>query len=564
MRQRIKAEIEAVLKNLRDEYGLLDEDDSIPINLRKPTDSDDKTKTDPSPTKKSTDTANAADERKSVAQAPQKPTAGKSEEEIFNDDIKRARAEAEQTEDAEARKRTLEAVERRVQKRQEYLEKRAKDEKGANFFDIPPSLQLQERELRDGWCNLFDGKTLFGWRTQKEGPYGGGRFYVDNGELRSDPAHPGLVYTTNQFGDATLKFEYQTDEDAEVILLVRTSPNPWDLNSSAYSIVLNSADYTQPPGTILGRHTLSVDQLKKGGGRDAKSTTAVPIGKRWRRVSVLFEGTMLQVSIDKEEPVTLYEAKPLACGYVGLLVAKGNARFRNMFWSPGSTVSLFDGINPDLDWRNFKPDIVKWKPTREITLSMTGGPGVVESVKQFDNFVLQFEYNMTFTSGRSGLFFRSTPREESTGYEISIQNFPRQEDRLSTKGVDVGSFRGLKNARYVKPDDQKWNYFTLVVVDRQFQTWVNGIPVCEWSVPKDKDYIRSGTLQFLAPTDMTNVQFRNIRFAPIRQRGERAKTFEDRLQTTFAKEKESKIVADIEKRLDEEKKIEYEKTKTKK
>jgi len=192
---------------------------------------------------------------------------------------------------------------------------------------------------------------------------------------------------------------------------------------------------------------------------------------------------------------------------------------------------------------------------------LTGGPGVTETVKTFDNFVLQLEYRMTFSSGRSGLFFRSTAREDRTGYEISIQNFPTKEDRASTIGVDVGAFRDIKNGRYLRPNEQGWNYLAIVAVDRQFQTWVNGVPVCEWSVPADQPLTVSGTLQLLAPTKETNIQFRNIRVTPIQPRSERPRTFDDRTKTTYDELSEQRKAADREKRLDEEMRREGKKTK---
>ena len=569
-RQRVRDEVEAVLRNLRtDLFGELDE---MPVNLRK-TQAVDKSKG----VSEKKETENRMIARPSSPSTPMRsdrstpgsrpglgnrPTSGeqptpndrpKTEDEIFEADIRKKKAEIEQIENAEERQRQKEFLQQREESRRKFLERRAEAEKGAAFFAVAPELRLSEQQLKTGWCNLFDGETFFGWRTQKEGPYGGGRFFIKDNMICSDPESPGLLYTTNQFGDAAFHLEYQAEELSEVFLLVRTSPNPTDLNSSCYAVVLNSADFMRPRGTILGRQTLSVEQLQKQ-QRDANAAPAadkVVPGNRWRNLSAQFDGGAFRVMIDKEEAITVYDMKPPGCGYLGILVTKGTAKFRNMKWSPGSSISLFDGVAPTPEWR-FREGAVQWTTTRDVTLQLTGGPGIVETKRNFDNFVLQFEYNITFSSGRSGLFFRSTPREDKTGYEISIQNFPTKEDRQSTIGVDVGSFRGVKKGRYLRPDDQKWNYFTLVAVDRHFQTWVNGIPVCEWSVPVDQALTTSGTIQILAPTPQTNVQFRNIRFTPIKPRNERPRTFGDRMQTTYTELNEQRKAADREKLLDEE------------
>ncbi len=540
--QRVREEVDAVLRDLRKD--LFGEGEDAPANLRKET-----------PEEKSRNAAktNSSEQRRTEGTPPLAEGHPKTDDEIFEADIRKKQEEISQVENPEERERLENALKQRAEARQRFLRNRSLAEEGANFFFISPNLRISEQYLKAGLCNLFDGQTFFGWRTQKEGPYGGGKFVIANQMICSDPEHPGLLYTTNQFGDATFQLDYQAEEGSEVFLLVRTSPNPTDLNSSCYAIVLNSADFQRPRGTIIGRHALSVEQLQKQ-DRDAKAAMAadgIPPGKRWRKVKAQFDGAMLRVMIDKEEPVTLYEAKPPGCGYLGLLVTKGNARFQNLVWSPGSSISLFDGIDPTPDWR-FQKEAVQWIATRDVTLRLTGGPGVVETKKTFDNFVLQLEYNMTFNSGRSGLFFRSTPREERTGYEISIQNFPTREDRAAMLGVDVGSFPGKKQGRYVRPEDQKWNYLTVVAVDRQFQTWVNGVPVCERSVPVKDALLSSGTLQILAPNPSTNVQFRNIRITPIPPRSEKPRTFEDRAQTTYEEMSEQRKAIEREKRLDEE------------
>jgi hypothetical protein len=209
-------------------------------------------------------------------------------------------------------------------------------------------------------------------------------------------------------------------------------------------------------------------------------------------------------------------------------------------------------------------------------MQMNGGPGVIETKNSFDNFILQLEYNIIFSSARTGLFLRSVPREEQSGYEISIQNFPKRQDRDETVGVDAGSFRGQKNARYIRPDDHVWNYLTVVAVDRHFQTWVNGIPVCEMSDqrPSQPDktghsgnsssgtsgtFLPSGTIQLLAPQEGTNVQFRNIRIMPIRSRFEKPQTFDDLTKTTW--EELSKVRKEREKEQNLDKKMTSEKAK---
>ncbi|MDR2755359.1 MAG: DUF1080 domain-containing protein [Planctomycetaceae bacterium] len=481
-------------------------------------------------------------------------------DERFEQELKNQKNAVEALENPEQRQRELEALQKRENDRKRWLQQQAEAERGAKLFNLHPSLRLKEKTLKEGWCLLFDGQTFFGWRAQKEGPYGGGRFTIANNEIQSDPQHPGLLYTTNQFGDSTIMFEFQAEEDAEAFLLLRTPPNPKDLHSSCYTIVLNSADFTRPRGTVLGRQQLDTEQLKEQEKvRELTNRgTVTSVNNRWHRLKAQFETGRLQITVDQNEPIALFDVKPLGYGYIGLLVTKGKVRFRNMYWLPGSSIPIFDAINPEKYWR-YHGDAIQLSMTHDLAMQLNGGPGVIETKDSFDNFILQLEYNIIFSSARTGLFLRSIPREEQTGYEISIQNFPKRQDREQTVGVDAGAFRGKKNARYIRPEDHLWNYLTVVAVDRHFQTWVNGIPVCEMSDkrplntenPKTgSSFLPAGTIQLLAPYADTNVQFRNIRIMPIRSRFEKPQTFDDLTKTTWEELSKVRKEREKEQRLD--------------
>lgn len=494
------------------------------------------------------------------------------EEELAEREHQRRLEEIAKLNDPEERKRRQEFEEQRQKRQQEWIERRREAERGALFFQVHSDLILEERLLRDGKCLLFDGQTLFGWRSQMEGPYGGGRFTVEDGMICSDPSHPGLLYSTAQFGDMTLSFEYQADTDAEVFLLMRTPPSPRDLATSCYTIVLNSMDPEKPRGLILGRQKLNLKSILENDPLDAIGITKNSLRSEernserpWRKLHVQFDAGRMTVVIDNADVSTLYDTKPLGHGYLGLLVTRGQARFRNMIWSPGSSLSIFDPTDPQRHWRSSQPKL-RMVATRNASLQLNGGPGVVETKATYGNFILQLEYNIAFTSARTGLFFRSFPREEQTGYEISIQNFPRRADRDSIKGVDVGAFRDRKQARYVGAKDQRWNSLTLLVVGRQFQTWVNGIPVAEMSdrrplqpdatpesiLKESGPFLGAGTIQLLAPTDDTSVEFRNIRIMPILPRQEKG-VGANRDQTTWQSLIEQRRDKERERALDKKK-----------
>jgi hypothetical protein len=480
------------------------------------------------------------------------PSASSAEEQP-DSELKSKRSELEKMENSERKQQELLVLQRREETRKRILAQRAEIERGTTLFQ--PQLQLRNNLLDEGWCTLFDGKTFFGWRTQKEGPYSGGQFSIENGEIRSNPQHPGLLYTTNQFGDSTLSLEFQAEAASEVFLLLRTPPSPTDLFSSCYTVVLNSADQTRPRGTILGRYQVKPESLN-----NKKKISAKDFHSQWHTLNARFEKGHLQITIDQNELVTLLDTKPLSYGYIGLLVAKGNARFRNMIWLPSSMLPLSESFDPTTNWR-YNGNALKVQATADFGLKMTGGPGMIETKESYNNFVLNLEYNLAFSSSRAGVFFRSIPREEQTGYEISLQNVPKREDRDQFVGVDAGSFRNKKNARFLRPEDQKWNHLTLVCIDRQFQTWLNGVPVCEMSDfrlqetedSKTGPFFLPGTIQLFVPKEGSSVLFRNIRIQSIPPRQDKPRTFEDTKKTTWEELSKARRVRQQEPLLNKEK-----------
>ncbi|MDR2344540.1 MAG: DUF1080 domain-containing protein [Planctomycetaceae bacterium] len=492
---------------------------------------------------------------------------------------------SEESDNKSEKSEKIAALSLRIERRKQFLTRQAETLQGADVFVAPLTVKLSQRYLEDGWCNLFDGKTLFGWRIQESGFYGGGNFTVEKGEICSDPYRPGLLYTTNQFGDSTITFEYCTDDNAELFLLYRTSPNPHDLNTSCYTVVLNSSDPKRPRGTILGRVQLDREQLRsinknsKSDNHDSDKTEKTS-KEVWHRARFSCDGGSILCTIDNQLPTSLVDTNPIGRGYIGLLVTCGKVRFRNINWRPGAAFPLFDGIDINSSWRYKQNNLAI--STNNMAIQLRNGPGIIETLDSFSDFVLQFEYKVINASSKAGLFFRSNVREERSGYEISLQNFPSRKDRDEFIGIDAGAFVGRKNGRYVGAEDMQWNYFTLNAVDRQFQTWINGIPVCEitdknklpktftlvkakdtldgkeilgYEIPQKDEFHLEGTIQFYLPSDNSNFEIRNIRITKIAKRNPKKQTFEDYKKSTWkAKIKENERIKEENKLNDEWKK----------
>ena len=422
------------------------------------------------------------------------------------------RQRAEQIADPERRAAALEQIVQSETAHRNRLARRTINEAGADLFYVP---RLKEQYIEAGWCQLFDGHTDFGWKIQNSGHYAGGKFTFGQGEICSDPFDPGMVFTKIPFGDITLRFDYWAEKDSEVFLLMNTPPNPADLNSSCYTFVLNSKRSSRPRGLLLGRHGYTYQDLRTM--RERWDDTANHDEGTWHSVRIRVEEGNIQIWLDRRNAITYFETHPLSAGHIAFLVAEGKARFQNILWQPKQATPVFDTEGrSDSPWRHSdKLELIGENNTGFRLLS-----GSVESTDVFGNYVLQMQYNQGSISGQSSLFVRSVPDWENTGYEISLQNVPRRRDREVAVGVDAGSFRQIKDARYIRTQDLQWTYLTVAVMDRQLQTWVNGVPVCEIEdrrtipVPTGP-FLEPGTIRLSVPEDNSSFQFRHLTISPM-------------------------------------------------
>jgi hypothetical protein len=275
---------------------------------------------------------------------------------------------------------------------------------------------------------------------------------------------------------------------------------------------------------LLGRHSLSLAELRAMRER-LDNPNANTDEEIWYTVTVKSEGGDCQFWMDGRSPMTYFIPTPLHSGHIAFLVAEGKVRFQNILWRPNNAVAIFDKEDKtEVPWL-VSQGAEFIENARDIGFSLTRGS--VESKAFYDNFVLQMGYRQGMISGQSSLFVRPIPGQENTGYEISLQNFPRRRDRETIAGVDAGSFRQIQNARYVRAQDQQWTYLTVLAAGRQLQTWVNGVPVCEIRDPRKgrenalrKDirydpFLQPGPIRFSVPEDNTLFEFRDLNVSPI-------------------------------------------------
>ena len=370
---------------------------------------------------------------------------------------------------------------------------------------------------------LFDSRTWMGWRVQKDGPYGGGRFTIENGAFCSDPAHPGLLLTTGQFSDFILEFEMQVEDESDVFLLIRTSPSPNNLATSCFAIVLaaSSAHPERLPCSILGRRMVS-SQYEDYNKKNADGTYP------WIRFNVYAKGKMIRVNSGLYLNNDCQDEESVRRGYLGFLVTRGKVRFRNIKWNPSQTLPLFTQGNRSLNLWNPPEETATFAVHSDSTeLRLHGGPGILETQMNFDNFILRAEFNTDGSESLGDIFFRCLPGEMLAGYRCSIDNRPLENGTIRTLGERTGSLVPLKEARNVGAQNGQWNSLIIKAVDNHFQTWVNGIQTVDYTDRRPEDTsenpqkglrLKEGTIQIQGRSLGSALKFKSVEIAPVSKR----------------------------------------------
>ncbi len=127
-------------------------------------------------------------------------------------------------------------------------------------FDTPPAPNtLTDKEKRDGWKLLFDGKTTSGWRGAYSDKFPDRGWSVDNGLLtiqKSDGSESqsfGDIVTTGEYSDFDLVFDFKLTEGANSgvkYFVVENYPKP---KGSAFGLEFQVLDDDKHPDAKLGR-----------------------------------------------------------------------------------------------------------------------------------------------------------------------------------------------------------------------------------------------------------------------------------------------------------------------
>src|SRR5688500_13951026 len=96
---------------------------------------------------------------------------------------------------------------------------------------------LSKKLLDKGWIQLFDGETLFGWRTTGEAEW-----EVADGVVRTSGDKPGFLMTTTEWGDYVLHLQFRSPASTNSGIFLRTALEPKDPASDCYELNIAPKD----------------------------------------------------------------------------------------------------------------------------------------------------------------------------------------------------------------------------------------------------------------------------------------------------------------------------------
>jgi hypothetical protein len=146
---------------------------------------------------------------------------------------------------------------------------------------------LTEREQKDGWVLLFDGKTTKGWMTPKGKPLP--LSHVQDGSLNPHPCDYMLVFE-KPLGDFVLALDFKISPKCNSGVFIRTSP------------------LTPRPGKDVGFNGLEVaiDDTRDAGFHDTgaiydlarpKANAMKPVGE-WNHLQITCDRNRIEVEVN--------------------------------------------------------------------------------------------------------------------------------------------------------------------------------------------------------------------------------------------------------------------------
>ncbi len=374
--------------------------------------------------------------------------------------------------------------------------------------DKPKPNTLTPKEIADGWILLFDGETTIGWDVK--GTKKNATLKITDGALDLSDLGDGAMRLSMFIPSSELHFDFKAERENEA------------------QFTLLGPGSKKPEQSMAVRMGLPLRRTEGWG----HFVTKIDNGRA--KMGLSLKGMGAQTGCDWTEPAQFEIRRP----------GGTNLKIQNVKYRPLNTKPLFN--SKDLTgWKEFPGKKSKFTVTDSGEINVKDGPGDLQTVGKFKDFILQLECKSNGKHLNSGIFFRCRDNEYQNGYEAQIRNQftkePTQKyqieeyDPMTNKligkkeilatAVDYGTgaiYRRMP-ARKEMAKDGEWFTMTIVAHGNHFATWVNGVQVVDWTDNRPKsDNARTGckldaghiSIQGHDPT--TDLSFRNIRIAEFK------------------------------------------------
>ncbi len=374
----------------------------------------------------------------------------------------------------------------------------------ASLASMPRRL-LSEKQLEEGWFQLFDGHTLFGWTANSDA-----NWEVRDGVILADSGTPGQLLTSVPFADCELLCDFRLAKGGNSGVFLRSAINPKDPGRDCYELNICDSHPAFPTASLVAR--------KKGPG-------GISVEGEWHTFRVQLLGPKIDVDLDGQRVLSFQDrsARPLASGRIGLQMNAGRVEFRNILVRPLGTRDLFNGKNLD-GWRPVPMGRSKFSVTDD-GIHVEDGAGFLETESTWGDFVLQAQVRTNGKELNSGIFLRAetgTARKPSNGYEVQIHNGNKEGNPLTPSNAGTGAIFRRNTARFVAAEDNKWAYLAVMAVGARFCVWVNGLQVTDWVDTRDENdnprkgrRLRAGHISLQGHDPTTDLDFRAIRIVTL-------------------------------------------------
>ena len=340
----------------------------------------------------------------------------------------------------------------------------------------------------DGWINLFDGETLFGW-TQ----FGDAEWEVEDGMLEASKGTGGWLASTCQFADFELSAKVSIKPGCSTGLVLRGGlEGHADENGST---VIYIAD-PEPKDT------------KRVKWED------VPC----HEIAVKAVGGSIEATIDGKAVAGLTTGRTR--GHIGIQYHHNNrakVTIAELKLRPLNVKPIFNGETLD-GWNTIpgRPSVFK---VVDGAINITDGPGQIETAGVYKDFLLQLDIISNGDALNSGVFYRGPVGVFWKGYESQVRNQWVKDNREKPVDFGTGGNYGNQAARKVVSTDYEWFQKTIVCEGNHTSVWINGYLVSDYydSRPISADangkagYVPGpGTIHLQGHDPTTNLSFKNI------------------------------------------------------